>query len=54
MTLNEKDKKIWALLKDKDEKRLSLNGKDAEISALKARLQMMEYDSEMNVATRSF
>ena len=30
VTLNEKDKKIWALLKDQDKKRLSLNGKDGE------------------------
>ena len=36
VALTEKDKKIWQLQKDQDEKRLSLNGKDGEISALKA------------------
>ena len=35
VALNEKDKKIWQRQKDQDEKRLSLNGKDGEISALK-------------------
>ena len=52
VALNEKDKKIWSLQKDQDEKRLSLNGKDGEISTLKARLQIMEYESEMNSANR--
>ena len=39
VALNEKDIKIWYLQKDQDEKRLALNGKDGEISSLKARLQ---------------
>ena len=52
VALNEKDKKIWQLQKDQDEKRLSLNGKDGEISALKARLQIMQYEPDMNSANQ--
>ena len=54
VALNEKDIKIWSLQKDQDEKRLALNGKDGEISSLKARLQIMQYDSEMAVAHQPF
>ena len=54
VALNEKDIKIWTLQKDQDEKRLALNGKDGDISSLKARLQIMQYDSEMAVAHQPF
>ena len=54
VALNEKDIKIWSLQKDQDEKRLALNGKDGEISSLKARLQIMQSDSEMAIANQPF
>ena len=55
VALNEKDIKIRSLQKDQDEKRLALNGKDGEISSLKARfIQIMQYDSEMAVAHKPF
>ena len=43
VALNEKDIKIWSLQKDQDEERLALNGKDGEISSLKARLQFTDH-----------
>ena len=54
VALNEKDIKICSLQKDQDEKTLAPNGKDGEMSSLKARLQIMQYDSEIAVANRPF
>ena len=44
--LNEKDTKIWGLMKAKDDQRVLLNGKDGEISRLRAKIQMMESENE--------
>ena len=52
--LGEKDIKICSLQKDQDDKRILLNGKDGEISSLKARMQIMEYESESTLANLPF
>ena len=48
--LSEKDTQIWTLRKDKDDKRVSLIGKDGEISRLKARIQILESENEAHLA----
>ena len=52
--LSEKDTKIWSLQKDQDDKRMLLNGKDGEMTSLKARMQIMEYESEPSLANLPF
>ena len=52
--LNEKDTQIWTLRKAQDDKRVLLNGKDGEISRLKARIKILEHEAEANLANLPF